>query len=96
MRAALGTERLGSPSATFRGLHIALRRPRKESKAILWGKRTCAKGRPREGLAVGAVTNADIVGIDGGLIGDVAAVTSPVNFHLRQSSASRDRNPPEL
>ncbi len=38
-------------------------------------------GRPRQGLAIGAVTDENLVRVDLGPVGDVAAVASAVDFH---------------
>lgn len=80
-RAAFGTEALLPLRTAFAGLDVDLRTARQNPKRVLSRERDRSKCRARKGLAVGAMTDHDVLGIDLGLISDVPAMTTAIDLH---------------
>lgn len=85
VRSAFWAKVLGPFVAALRGLDIDGQFTAEQVEGFTAGKHDRAIRRTRYGLAIGAVTNDHVVGIDLGLIGYVTTVAPAVDSHMDSS-----------
>src|SRR5690606_10286945 len=79
--AAIGTERVCAPRSALGRLDVDLGLTAAEDEAVAGRLHVGAKRRAGRHLAIGAVALRDLAGIDLGLVANVAAMASAVDFH---------------
>src|ERR1700727_1840788 len=91
----MAAKRLRSFIAAIRRFDIDLWRPCEKYQALGGCRRTDPIRRPGQRLAIGAMTNAYLIGINFCLIVNLSAVTLAINFHnnLQRVLASSRRAP---
>ncbi len=81
MRAAVRAEHLRPPGAVLRRLDVGLGLAREQLEILRRRGHADAEGRAGKGLAIGAMTDVDLLRIDLRLEGDLAALAAAVDLH---------------